>query len=37
MTVILAVFKPRGMTRYGQRKQHELRTRKQDEHTVRVT
>jgi xanthine/uracil permease len=37
ITVILAVFKPRGMTRYGQRKQHELRTRKQDEHTVRVT
>jgi hypothetical protein len=37
MTVILAVFKPRGMTRYGQRKQHEVRTRKQDEHTVRVT
>ena len=29
MTVILAVYKPRGMTRYGQRKQHELRTRKQ--------
>ncbi len=25
-TAILAVYKPRGMTRYGQRKQHELRT-----------
>lgn len=23
---VLAVYKPRGMTRYGQRKQHELRT-----------
>jgi hypothetical protein len=28
-TAILAVYKPRGMTRYGQRKQHELRVRKQ--------
>jgi hypothetical protein len=27
-TAILAVYKPRGMTRYGQRKQHELRLRK---------
>jgi xanthine/uracil permease len=30
-TAMLAVYKPRGMTRYGQRKQRELRTRKQDE------
>ena len=30
VTVILAVYKPRGMTRYGQRKQQELRTRAQE-------
>ncbi|MGH2918353.1 MAG: hypothetical protein ACRDLS_07115 [Solirubrobacteraceae bacterium] len=26
MAAILSVYKPRGMTRYGQRKQHERRT-----------
>jgi uncharacterized membrane protein len=31
LNVILAVYKPRGMTRYGQRKQHELRARRQEE------
>lgn len=31
LTTILGVYKPRGMTRYGQRKQHELRTRKPDQ------
>jgi uncharacterized membrane protein len=31
MNVVLAVYKPRGMTRYGQRKQLELRTRRRDE------
>lgn len=25
MTTILSVYKPRGLTRYGQRKQHERR------------
>jgi hypothetical protein len=30
LTVILAVYKPRGMTSYGQRKQDELRTHLQD-------
>jgi hypothetical protein len=28
VTTMLAVYKPRGMTRYGQRKQHELRARR---------
>jgi hypothetical protein len=31
VTATLAVYKPRGMTRYGRRRQHELRTRKHDE------
>ncbi len=31
LATILAVYKPRGMTRHGQRKQHELRLRKQDQ------
>lgn len=31
VTTILAVYKPRGMTPYGQRKQHELRMRRQDQ------
>jgi hypothetical protein len=30
-TAILGVYKPRGMTRYGRRKQHELRTRQGDD------
>jgi hypothetical protein len=31
VTAVLAVYKPRGMTRYGRRKQQELRTRKRDD------
>jgi hypothetical protein len=31
---VLAVYKPRGMTGYGRRKQHEQRRRKQHEHAV---
>ena len=31
VTMILAIYKPRGMTRYGQRKQREIRARRQVE------
>ncbi len=30
VTTILGIYKPRGMTRYGRRKRHEPRTRRQD-------
>ena len=34
MTTILSVFKPRGMTRYGWRKQHAQRNRRDERHTA---
>ncbi len=34
VTTVLAVYKPRGMTRYGQRKQHEQRRKQREQRPV---
>jgi hypothetical protein len=36
VATVLAVYKPRGMTRYGQRKQHEQRRKQHEQRTVPV-
>ncbi len=36
VATVLAVYKPRGMTRYGQRKQHELRHKQHEQPTALV-